>query len=312
MNGKAVYIHAAAEGAYLGNGGFICLNELSRQLVHAGYRVKWFDHADRLRADMWKWTGYPAPQIAFFDTVLRDDAPVVTTWLHSWLGVVLRHFELWPRLRYWCSGELLRADAQYDPVRTFVSHHLREIAINNPTLSDAYRRLDIGPRWHWTNWVRDEFMPGPTRQPGTIGIQPDGKDDEARAVLVEHFGSNAVIPCVGTQADVISAMQRCDLFLSWNNLWTLTCGDGESFGLNLYEAMACGCVAVSRYHCGNDLAANIVTRAHTLDDAVRCLMDYQNDEVFRGTAHNRQSTFIEHRYRFDEQRLRAIEGYLNG
>lgn len=294
-----VYIHADAAGTYQGNGGFICLNELGFRLGQMGYTVAWFDHADRLRPEMWNWTGYAVPEIVSWYDVLHGVAPVVTTWLYSWLDALQQQPDLWPRLRYWCSGELLRADPIHDAARAFVREHIQVIAINNPALTEAYEDLEIYQHWNWTNWVRDLFHEDVARrESGLIGFQTDTPN-----------GLEG-INCVGTQADVAAAMRRCDLFFSWNMLWPLVCGAGESFGLSLYEAMVSGCACVTRAHCGNTAVAGYVFRAETLEQAYDRLAQMRTDRDVRERDRRQQRHFIQ-RYRFDGARARAIRGYLN-
>ncbi|MHC4646777.1 MAG: glycosyltransferase family 4 protein [Planctomycetota bacterium] len=316
---NTVFIHAAAEGTYIGNGGFIMLNELGVQLQRMGYTVAFFDHLNRLRAPMWGWTGYDVSVTVPFAHVKLVDAPIVTTWLYSWLDTLKQHPAIFPRLRYWCSGELLRDDPRYDESRIFIRQHVPEIAINNPSLAKWYSGMGITPRWEWTNWVRELFTPDPDRrEPGTIGYTPDlpfgnpkSEPDIVGDALRAVFGDEAIIPCVGTQAEVARAMQRCDLFLAWSDLWPLVCGAGESFGLSAFEAMACGCAVIARRHCGNEvLLLDTVRLSTSLSSAIRRLMDYvvAGPPVFSGYG----TTFIEHNYRFDDQRRDAIRGYIDG
>ena len=314
-----VYIHAAAGGTYIGNGGFICLNELGVQLGGMGYDVAFFDHLDGLHPDLWFWTGYPVPPIVAWESVRSDDAPIVTTWLYSWLDTLKQYPALFPRLRYWCSGELLRDEPFYDASRQFILDHVPEIAINNPSLAYAYEELGITPRWMWTNWIRDLFQPDPERrETGTIGYQPDlpfgnpkNEPDEVGDRLRAAFGDEAIIPCVGTQPEVAQAMQRCDLFLAWNKHWPLVCGAGESFGLNLFEALACGCVAVARRHSGNEVLIERKVATETdLINAIDGLGWYRRDVLIRSDTRQQQNGFIEAFYRFDDQRRAAIRGYL--
>src|SRR3972149_12112395 len=129
-----VLIHADASGTYCGNGGFIMLLELGHQLRGMGYDVAYFDHADRLHPQVFEWTGYPTPRIVPFADVLNSSDVIVTTWLYSWLDELEARKELWPRLRYWCSGELLRDESIHDRARKFVHEHIGGIAINNPAL----------------------------------------------------------------------------------------------------------------------------------------------------------------------------------
>lgn len=318
-----VFIHAAAEGCYIGNGGFIMLNELGVQLERMGYEVAFFDHLNRLRPNMWDWTGYDVPWIpAPFIYVLYHGAPIVTTWLYSWLDTIKQYPEIFPRLRYWCSGELLRDDPRYDASREFIREHVPEIAINNPSLAKWYTEMGINPRWQWTNWVRDLFKPDPARrESGTIGYTPDlpfdnpkNEPDLVGDALRNAFGDDTIIPCVGTQAEVASAMQRCDLFLAWNDLWPLVCGEGESFGLNAYEAMACGCFTFARRHCGNDYlisgTAHLINHAENIAAIIKPYLGHPVGTL--DFQRELQMDCIENRYRFDDQRRDAIRGYIDG
>jgi hypothetical protein len=308
-----IFIHANADGTYQGNGGFIMLNELGVQLGRMGYAVRWFDHLDRFVPSMWDWTGYNVPHLASFATVQRQDAPIVTTWLYNWLDTLTQLPALFPRLRYWCSGELLRDEPRYDPSRAFVREHIGEIAINNPSLANVYKTLNIIPRWNWTNWVRDLFKPdSEQREYNLIGYQPDGNDYIGEQ-LRERFGADNVLACVGSHPDVALKMQRCDLFLAWNKHWSLICGGGESFGLNAFEAMACGCFTIARRHCGNDFllsgTAHLINQQENIGSIMRLYMGHDA----KALDFQRQLQFhvIEERFRFDYARRAAIQGYLN-
>lgn len=306
-----VFIQTDANSTYQGNGGFICLNELGRQLTRMGYQVAWFDHADRLHPAMWRWTAYPAPSCVPFRAAVDHTAPIITTWLYAWMDTVTAYPALWDRLRYWCSGELLRAEPRYDESRAFVRDYIKSIAINNWDLRPAYEALGIYAAWNWTNWIRYEFDTAPEfRQWGAIGFQPDGRDTDTTKRLIDHFGANNVLLCTGTQPEVWRKMRLCDLYLAWNNYWPMVCGPGESFGLNTYEAMASGCVVVSRRHCGNEGLQGIVGRPDTLDDAIALLEQYRADAMLREHARRLQSDTIAQRFRMDFARQAALRGYI--
>lgn len=307
-----VLIHADASGTYQGNGGFIMLNELAHQLRGMGYDVAFFDHLDRLHPQLWQWTGYPIPRIVPFSEVLASNGPIVTTWLHCWLDVLEARAELWPRLRYWCSGELLRDEPIHDRARQFVKQHIGGIAINNPILAPWYYQQGIMTVWHWTNWVRNEFFHrSELRASDTIGFQPDERDPDTLKALIQRYGTGRIIICSGNHLDVAELMQSCDLFLSWNALWPMTFGLGESFGLNAYEAIAANCAVVSRLHAANLPLKNIVPRFDELSDAFAELDKMLDQEAYKSFVRHMEAWHIDTRYRFDLAREAAIRGYLD-
>jgi glycosyltransferase involved in cell wall biosynthesis len=144
-----------------------------------------------------------------------------------------------------------------------------------------------------------------------IGYQPNSNDDPVADELQAVFGANRIVLCEGIQSEVARAMRRCDLFLAWNDLWSLVCGRGESFGLALYEAMASGCVCVARQHCGNEGLRGVVVLDTDIGGAIDTLQSLRDDRIWKEMSRIRQSTKISARYRFDDARAKAIAGYLD-
>jgi hypothetical protein len=310
---KRVYIHADPGGTYLGNGGFLCLTELSTRLEAMGYPVAFFDPTDSLTVEKWAWTGYPAPALTPWESVCHqpdENYAVITTWLYSWLNALNRQPQLFPHIRYWCSGEILRDEPRYDPVRQWLREHCQTIAINNPTFDPDYRLLDLNPQYRWTNWIRDLFHANPReRHEDWVGYQPDDNGYDIKSRLQQAFGQENVVCCTGTQAEVAHKMRQCGAFLSWNKSWPLIAGMGESFGLSTYEAMASGCLSVARDHCGSLAGPAWVD---TIEDALLVLREFVRP--FQGNNLRRiyQQTMIFNCYRWNEARERAVRGYIDG
>lgn len=302
-----IYVHCHEH--YQGNGGFIFLMALVEQLAAMGYDVALFNERDSLDRNGMAWACAPIPRIAGYQDVINGEGPIVSTWLHSWLDDLQQRPELWPRLRYWCSSELLRQDM--DASRDFVREHCRQIAICNPTLAPHYETLGFIPRWKWPMWIRSIFEQNSSvRQSGVIGFQPEHIPNSISDDLRARYGAENVHLCTGTQREVARAMQQCDLFVQWNGYKSLLPGRGETFGLSMYEALACGCVTLARKHIGNSMVHGIVPRCETRDELFMYIDRYLADDKKKARARLRQASMLNDQYRFDEKRAAAIRGYI--
>jgi hypothetical protein len=127
------------------------------------------------------------------------------------------------------------------------------VTINNAGLWDYYRTIGIEPMAFWPHWVEDFFRPDATkRRNDLIGVQNGPRSSIAYDAVSERFGEDHVLECSGTRREVAEKMQQCGIFFSWNTPALLLCGDGESFGRALSEAMACGCALISRHNVGSE------------------------------------------------------------
>lgn len=52
---KTVFVHIAAGGTHLGNGGFLMLTNLANELAAMGYETFVFDQEDRLKWEDFSW-----------------------------------------------------------------------------------------------------------------------------------------------------------------------------------------------------------------------------------------------------------------
>jgi len=310
MNGK-VFIHVDAGGTYRGNGGLISLLGLA-DVLSRDYKVAIFDVHDRLDAAKMGWTVYTLPEIVPVQAVVNSqpDELIITTWLHgNMLAFLTAYPALWAKVRYWCTGELLRDGLETS--REALLEQMTWIAVCNFDLAPVYVELGFEAVFNWTNWVRNLFCPDASvRIPGSLGYQPDQNGDEALDILRSRYGDRLIL-CTGSQRDVAAQMQQCDMFLAWNKRWSMVHGPGESFGLTAYEAMASGCIVIGRAHSGNRHWPSYIRRGNALAPTLDYIdLFFQMPDYHREECRQAQRAYVEERYRLDNYRTRAIREFL--
>jgi glycosyltransferase involved in cell wall biosynthesis len=201
-----------------------------------------------------------------------------------------------------------------DEARAFVFENCDKIAINNRHLEPFYRKIGYsGKILHLDNWVRsDLFLPnGDDRRDGLIGYQSDNR---AYSILDSLQEVGEVLSCEGAQAQVASAMKRCGLFAFWNrhaDCFKEVGLQGETFGLSLFEAMACGCAVIARRHDG---VADILPAPFMFNDlgnAIKALESLVHHPDSCDALGYEASKLIEFQYRWDDRRRSAVEELLS-
>lgn len=250
----------------------------------------------------------------------------------------LKHGIKIDQLRYWDQSELLRKGGGRDEVREFVREHLQPFGINNRELEQYYRDLGFEDVIYLDNWIRsDRFVHDPDAiEPGLIGHQPDKRrsntilqpilsaspwlppqlsrwDTDYRRYelynrLQTHFGEERTLLCEGAQAEVARRMQRSDFFVFFNAFADDTINiTGETFGLSLYEAMACGCVCIARRHDGNKFLSGTIPLTDNINQVVEIIEKLSESEKKEIRA--RSLELVAKRYRFNDdkrQRMREL------
>lgn len=310
------FVHVDAGGTHVGNGGLVMLTQFANALADLGYRVSVFDHRDRLAPEHFEWLTLP---VRFSFASVRDvldsrAGPIVTNWITPLLPLFEARMaapdgkDFVRRIRYWCQEELLTRWA--GPAREFCRRYLRTIAINNGTLEMFYRAFGFRRLVTLWNWVRSDYFryEGEAKIPNTVGIQPDWNLTSCR-FLSQRIDPSHIVFCVGTQAQVAERMRTADLFVFWNGdhrgLFT-----GETIGMSLYEAMACGCVPVAIAHDGNRFLSGVVPLHETLADAVLELRRLMDDQRHKEELRLACLELVERRFRFDASRVDAIHEWF--
>jgi len=314
---KEIIVHADAIGARIGNGGFVMLNLLARELVSMGYMVAVFDHLDRLAPRQFDWLdmadGYGKGFFVcpFQYVIEMTTAPIIT----GWLSALMENGKLLPgldveRIRYW-GGGILRDGKEAE--RELVIDHMPKIATVNGSLEWCYRKIGYdGEIIHLDNWIRDEFQSDASaRQPGLVGSQSDNFVYSIEGNL-RDMGLDVQV-CEGSQLAVASAMRKCDYFVQWNRHYD--CFEevgliGETFGMSLFEAMASGCIPIARWHQGIHFASGKIPMVHKLTDIKPLIDAYESDQRVKVDVRRTATEFINREYRFDDRRRQALERLL--
>lgn len=314
---ERVFVHIDAKGTGLGNGGFVMLTQFANALAGLGYRVSVFDHQNRLSWHQFDWLGLSSTDfsISSIDDVLASrEGLIVSSWITPLLPIFERRIsepdgqDFLQRIRYWCQEELLTKWA--GPARAFC-RRLGKIAINNGTLEQYYRAFGFNRVIHLWNWVRSDIFTynGEQKVINTVGIQPDW-DMFASRFLAQVLEPGALILCTGSQPQVAARMLLSDFFVFWNrdHLGLFT---GETIGMSLYEAMACGCVPVAIEHDGNKYLKGIVPLFDSLTDAVMAIKELMIDIPRKEEIRFACFEFINKKFRFDQSRIEAIQEWFD-
>ncbi len=326
---KTVFVHIDARGCYAGNGGLVMLTQFANKLAEMGYPTFIFDQYDRLNLKQFRWLSLGAINfnIAPIDFVFRNhkfDYVIVTNWLNVLLPwffkktgrTLISNKRAIANLRYWCHSELLREGSQYEEVRKFCLNYLDRIAINNRTLEQYYKSIGFNNIIYLENWIRDDLFnfDGVVRKIlNSIGHQPDryDRENEYLPTLKSYFGKDSILLCEGNQYEVSERMKAADFYLFWNYPSpSIRMFNGESFGMSLYEAMACGCVCIAIDHEGNKFLHGDVQLVNTISEAINVIAELMNNPEHKEDMRRKGLRVIENKFRFDEARVRAIEAWL--
>jgi hypothetical protein len=313
-----IFVHLDAYGARLGNGGFKTLTQLADELARLGYETYVFDQRDRLKKNHFAWLSWLEPGRFGLASVqsIRPGDVVVSSWISALLERGRLVAGIRPeQIRYWDKGELFHVYLK--GVKEFVFQHCPKIAINNGELEPYHRRLGYeGDILHLDNWLRPDLFRTAGRfwerhkQSGTIGYQMDRRRKGPYQYLVQRFGQNRVILCHGDQRTVAGKMQQADLFLAFDRLVDMGLFQGQTFGLSLFEAMACGCACVARRHAGVAFLESEIPLVDDLEEAGDVIERLCADAAEKRTVRFAGLETIKQRYRFDERREEVVRSWL--
>lgn len=204
---------------------------------------------------------------------LKNGAVLVSSWISGLLNKMPEIMNKFAKnIRYWDHSELLRPACV--KAIDFISKNKISIAINNRFLADYYTRFDV--KYVIENWVRqDLFYPDNScRKKNLVGYQPDRLLD----LSVDLNQVLDVQNCTGTQFEVSSAMKSCEFFVFWNLASPhISIFKGETCGMSLYEAMACGCICLGIKHQGNRHLEKIIPLFDDINDLILFTKLLQNE-----------------------------------
>ena len=310
-----VFVHIDAISGRIGNGGFVMLTQLAHELSRMGFMVNVFDHLNRLPKANWEWLSDTETNfgIAQFESVLEEkDTKIWSGWLDVLLddnceligGIDSR------RICYW-SGELMRNNLH--KAREFINKHLKRIAITNATLQPYYERVFDGEIIPLDNWIRrdlfspeyrDEIVAWP-RLSGTVAYQSDNFVFSIKEDL-EALGMKIGL-AEGTQSQVACRMLGADYYIQWNRFSdAISMFEGETFGLSLFEAMACGCVPIARWHQGIDFLRGYIPMVWEIESIPKYIQVLEDDPGMKEQIRRHSRAIIETGFRFDQRRQDAI------
>lgn len=323
-----VYLHITFVGTYIGNGGFVMLANLANELADLGYSVRIFDHKDRLRLTDFNWLCFNkmnfeiVPSYLVFGGGLNDNDRILTSWISPLLpnrydsnkhnDIILNH-TLVPYLRYWCQSELLRD--RYDYSAHFVLRHCDKIAINNHYLNNYYEEKGFKEIFFIDNWIQHDLFNYNSIQKkinNSIGYQlsPNFFDREYYYFIKSKFKSN-IISCNGSREEVSRKMKISDFFIfAENPSPAIGTFKGQTFGLSLYEAMACGCVCVGIKHEGNRHLNDVMALFENIDEAIEYLKEIAANPLEKERIREKSLEYIQEHYIFNDERKKAIEELL--
>lgn len=306
-----IFVHLDAGSACIGNGGFLMLTQLAKELAGMGYEVYVFDLEDRLNWFQFVWLSHRTFgfDIASFDSIGVGDV-VITSWVNALLddsGELVRGLSP-EQIRVWCQDELLRVGEEFDKSRAFVDKYVDTIAINNGEIKDEYRAVGIDDVIVLDNWIRSLFRPREQVIDGGIGYQSDNGVWVGFEELREQLYSTYLIICEGTQEEVAYLMGLSDKYICFNRFKEYIHFSGEGFGLSTYEAMACGCAVVSRGHRGNQHLEDTIILVDSIQGVIDALNSMSRNQML--DIRSKSLALIEERYRWDGVREQAVKDLI--
>jgi len=308
-----VYIHVDSNSTYVGNGGFVTLSNLALRLIDMGYEVYMFDQNNQLNYKMFDWLclDRKIPIIKTWNITLDDDSRVIT----SWLRTLPDKFRNPSFLRFLESSELIRNGHELE--REFIIKNNVKVANLHRNLNDLYCRLGIRNIVNLEVWIRDDVkFIGKEKIENSVGIQLEKKRIFKIFSIFdwsgyEKFKEWQVIICNGNYRQVIDKMNMADFFIhNPKPSPYIKIFKGETFGLPLFEAMACGCVCIARKHEGIKFLDGIIPLVENMQEAKEILIQLKNDKKEKEEIRNKSLAFIEKNYRFNDERRNAILRWL--
>ena len=316
-----VFVHIDSFSTYIGNGGFVVLTSLANELGKMGMEVYLFDPLDKLTFKRLDWLSLPEThfKIARAEEVLKDN-PKNYRLITAWLRTLPNRFRN-ESLRYLESSELLREG--HESERAFLLRNKVKIANLHSHLNHYYNSLGFKDVINLDVWIRNDVKYRGFKLQNSVGIQLERRIDKVARALSKvgiklHswdnyaiFKKRSLIICNGKYKRVIEKMNLADFFI--HNPYPsphIKLFKGETFGLPLFEAMACGCVCIARRHEGIKFLEGTIPLVDTIYEANEKLIDLMNNEKEKEKIRFESLTFIEENYRFDSKRKEAIEKWL--
>jgi len=310
-----VYIHIDSNSTYVGNGGLIVLSNLASKLQDMGYEVYLFDQANRLKKKNLEWVGLnrQIPIIRTDKIELNSNARIVTNWLKT----LPRKFWRPKTIRFLESSELLRNG--HEAEREWLIKNNVKIANLHRHLNSIYESLGIKNMINLDVWIREDVKYyGVKKINNSVGIQLEKRRilkifkiyDWKRYGL---FRDENLIVCNGTYKEVIKAMNLADFYIhNPKPSPHISIFKGETFGLPLFEAMACGCICIARRHLGIDFLKDTIFLVENMQEAKKKLESIKNlGKLEKDKIRCSNIKFIEENFRFDKKRKEAIQEWLS-
>jgi len=288
-----------------------------------GYEAYIFDPMDKISYKSLEWLSLPERhfKIAKTKEILNsnpEDHRLITMWLKT-LPERFRN----ESLRYLLGGELFRVGHERE--RKFLLENNIKIAILHRHLKTYYEKIGFRNFIELETWIRSDvkYKGKNFKKPNSVGIQLEYRIDFIARLLSKvgikmydwsrysQFIDENTIICNGKYGEVIEAMQKADFFIhNPRPSPQIKMFKGETFGLPLFEAMACGCVCIARKHDGIRFLEGNVPLVENMDDALKMLKYLMSNKEEKEEIRMRSIDFIEENYRFNRERKKAIERWL--
>jgi len=309
-----VYVHVDSKSTYVGNGGFLILANLAVKLLEMGYETYMFDQWHMLEPADFKWLSLSRKIPISKEIEINNNTRIITSWLKT-LPQNLRNAQV---LRFLETSELLRNG--HEAEREWLIKHGVKIANLHRHLKDLYESLGLRNIIDLDVWIREDVKRYPEikKKENSVGIQY-----ERRRILkffyiydqnrYGQFTSEKIIVCNGTYEQVIERMNKADFFVHFPRPSSqISLFKGETFGLPLFEAMACGCVCIARRHRGINFLENVFL-VDNMKEAREVLQVLKSSNLknMKEKIRSRSMKFIEENFRFDNKRKEAIQEWLS-